>query len=231
MKPSYRVLTLLAATLATGAMAQATHHPASAGASTPAVSVPSAPTPAGAVKIAIIAFQPAVAQTNEGQRDFGEIQKKFAPQQADLKAKGDEIDSLKKQLQAAGSSLSQNDRATRLKVIDDKEKSLQRAAQDAQADFQQQMSEIYQKVAQKFYPVLQDYCVKNGYTLVLDISSQQSPVVYADRASDITPAVIQAYNIQSGVPAPVKSTTAPAGAPSAVPAAPAPSHNSLGGSN
>ncbi|MGC9292104.1 MAG: OmpH family outer membrane protein [Acidobacteriaceae bacterium] len=203
MKLSFRIVTALAAMLATGALAQT-----SPSASSPTVSVPAAPMPAGTAKIAIIAFQPAVAQTNEGQRDFGQIQQKFAPRQAQLKALSDEVDSLKKQLQAAGPNLSQDERSTRLKVISDKEKTLQRDAEDAQADFQQQMSEAYQGIAQKFYTVLQDYCVKNGFTLVLDISSQQSPVVYVNQGLDITPAVVQAYNLQSGVPAPTK--TAPA---------------------
>lgn len=195
MKFSLRTLPVLAAVLATGALAQTAPSP---------VTVPAAPVPAGTTKIGIIAFQPAVAQTNEGQQDFGQIQQKFAPRQAQLKALSDEVDSLKKQLQAAGQNLSQDERANRLKVISDKEKTLQRDAEDAQADFQQQMSEAYQKIAQKFYGTLQDYCVKNGYTLVLDISSQQSPVVYVNQAMDITPAVVQAYNIQSGVPAPAK---------------------------
>ena len=196
MKLSLRVITALAATLATGAFAQ--------------TAVPSAPGVAGPAKIAIIAFQPAVAQTNEGQRDFGAVQQKFTPQQAQLKAQSDQIDTLKKQLQAAGPSLSQDERANRLKVISDKEKSLQRSAQDAQADFQQQMSEAYQKIAEKFYAVLQDYCQMNGYTMVLDISSQQSPVVYVNKESDITPAVVAAYNVQSGVPAQPKAAGAAA---------------------
>ena len=204
MKLSLRIITALAAALATGAMAQAS--PAASGAA-PAASVPSMPIAAGPAKIAIIAFQPAVAQTNEGQRDLAQVQQKFAPQESQLKAQSEEVDTLKKQLQAAGPSLSQNERADRLKSISDKEKSLQRSAQDAQADYQQQMSEAYQKIAQKFYTVLQDYCVKNGYTLVLDISSQQSPVVYVNQAADITPEVVKAYNAQSGVPPQPKPAT------------------------
>ncbi len=198
MKPSLRITIALAATLATSAFAQ----------SGPSASaVPSAPLPAGSLKIAIIAFQPAVAQTNEGQQAFAQIQQKFAPKQAELKAQSQEIDTLKKQMQAAGTTLSQDERANRLKTIDDKEKALQHSAQEAQTAFQQEMGETFQKIAQKFDAVLQDYCKKNGYSIVTDISSQQSNVVYASRSLDITPAVIAAYNLQSGVAAPAKSTT------------------------
>ena len=214
MKPSYRVIIALAATLATGAYAQS-GQPASASA------VPSAPVPAGSLKIAIIAFQPAVAQTNEGQQAFKDIQQKFAPKQAELKAQSQEIDTLKKQLQAAGTTLSTDERASRLKTIDDKEKALQHTAQDAQTQFQQEMGEVFQKIAQKFDAVLQDYCKKNGYSMVTDISSQQSNVVYASRSLDITPAVIAAYNVQSGVAAPAKAA---ASAPSAA----TPAHSAAG---
>lgn len=211
MKPSLRVLTALAATLATGALAQATHHaaPTSHAASTGTAATAPA---TGPVKFGIIAFQPAVAQTNEGQQAFAQIQQKFTPKQDELKAQSAEIDTLKKQMQAAGPSLTQDERASRLKAIDDKEKALQHEAQAAQSDFQQQMGTIYQKIAQKFDTVLQDYCKKNGYTLVLDISAQQSTVVYANRGSDITPAVIAAYNVQSGIAAPAKpaASAAPA---------------------
>ena len=56
-------------------------------------------------KIAIIAFQQAVAATNEGQRNFAQLRTKFEPKQAALKAQSDEIDSLKKQLQDAGANV------------------------------------------------------------------------------------------------------------------------------
>ncbi len=44
--------------------------------------------------------------------------------------------------------------------------------------------------------------------LVLDVSQQQSPVLYAPDSTNITKAVIDAYNVKSGVPAP---PAAPAG--------------------
>lgn len=184
-------------------MAQASPSPASV------PSAPSASVPTGATKIAVIAFQPAVASTNEGRAALAQVQQKFSPQQTQLKAMNDEIDTLKKQLQAAGSTLSQEERASRVRTIDDKEKTLQRQAQTDQSDFQQSMGEAYQGVAQKFYAVLQDYATKNGYGLVVDISGQQSPVVWAAKGADITEEVVKAYNAKSGVAAPAASSTTP----------------------
>ena len=42
---------------------------------------------------------------------------------------------------------------------------------------------------------------QNGYTMVVDISTEKSPILWANQATDITQAVVQAYNTKSGVPA------------------------------
>jgi outer membrane protein len=210
MKRSLFMVAALAATFAVGAVAPAmaqTSQPPSAPA--PASATPVAP-PTGATKVAVIAFQPAVAATNEGRAAFAKIQQKFQPKQTELKGLSDQIDALKKQLQADGSTLSETERATRLRTIDDKEKSLQREADDARSDYQQAISEVFQGLAQKFSTVLQDYAQANGYGLVLDVSSQQTPVVWASKSADISEAVVQEYNQKSGVAAPPASASKPA---------------------
>ena len=104
---------------------------------------PAPAAPAGPAKIAVIAFQVAVGQTNEGQRNFADLKKKFAPRANQLKALSDEIDTLTKQLQAQGDKLSDAERASRAKVIDEKKKKLDRDAEDAQNDASQEMQEMY----------------------------------------------------------------------------------------
>jgi outer membrane protein len=205
-------IVIMASGLALSAAAQvpSASAPASAAAAAPSV-------PAGPPKIAVIAFQVAVAQTNEGQRDFADLQKKYDPKRQQLKALSDEVDNLTKQLQTQGDKLSDAERASRAKTIDEKKKQLERSAEDAQNDFQQEMQEMYNNLASKVYDVLSSYSQQQGFTLVLDISQQQNPVLYASDSTIITKPVIDAYNLKSGVPAP------PAGAAGAAPpAAPAP---------
>ncbi len=189
-----------------------------------AASTAAAAAPAGPAKVAVINFQGAVAQTNEGQRNFTELQKKYDPKRTALKAESDEIDTLKKQLQASGDKLSDSERQTRLKTIDEKEKALQRSGEDASNDFQQEMQQTYQQLAEKVYGTLQSYAESNGYTVVLDAaaSQQQAPtVLWANKSTDITAAVIQAYNTKSGIPAPANVPSAPAPTHSTAPHAPA----------
>lgn len=189
---------------------------------------PSAPTPGGSAhvgpsRIAVIVFQQAVAQTNEGQRNFAQLRTKFEPQQAKLKAESDNITKLKDQLKASGSSMSDLDRNAKLRTIDDQTKALQREAEDDQQEFNSQMQDVYQALAQKVYKVLDSYAKAHGYTMVLDASNQQtSPVLWVTPSDDITKEVVAAYNRQSGVPAQPQSASS-----SEIPSAPhvtTPSH-------
>ena len=177
--------------------------------------------PAGPAKVAVIAFQAAVGQTNEFQRNFADLQKKYEPKRAQLKTDAEEIDTLEKQLQSQGDKLSDAERASRAKTIDDKKKQAQRLAEDAQNDLTQEMQEVYNGVASKVYDVLSTYAQQQGFTLVVDASTnqQQAPVVlYASASTDITKAVTDAYNLKSGVPAPPPQPAATAPKPAAKPA-------------
>lgn len=174
----------------------------SAAAQTPAAPAAAAHT-ASPTKVAVIAFQLAVAQTNEGQRDFADLQKKYAPKEAALKSLSDEVNSLTKQLQTQGTTLSQADRETKAKTLDEKKKQLDRDTQDARSDFQQDMQDVYNGLASKVYDSMQSYAEQQGITLILDVSQQQTPVLFANNATNITKQVIDAYNLKSGVPAPV----------------------------
>lgn len=210
MKRSFALAVSLASGLALHAAAQA---PAAPAAAAPAATA----APAGPAKIAVVAFQVAVAQTNEGQRNFADLQKKYEPKRTQLKALNDDIENLTKQLQTQGTTLSEAERASRAKTIDDKKKQLQREAEDAQNDMQQEMQDLYNGLASKVYDVLSAYAQQHGYTLVLDVAQQQTPVLYATESTNITKAVIDAYNAKSGVPAP---PAAPPAAPTPAPKAP-----------
>ena len=185
----------------------------------PALFAQTAPAPAGPLRIAVVSFQDVVTQTNEFQRHFADLQKKYDPKRQELKTLGDEIDTLTKQLDAQGASLGDAERANRAKVIDDKKKRAQRMADDAQNDFQQEMQQIFNNTAGKVGDVLIDYAQKQGFTLVLDGGEmQQGPfVLYSVPSTDISKAIVDAYNLKSGVSAPASLPAAPAPRPATKP--------------
>ncbi|HTV06712.1 MAG TPA: OmpH family outer membrane protein [Acidobacteriaceae bacterium] len=200
------VTSLLVAGLGLSALAQTSSAPARSTATAH---------PTGTTKVAVINFQAAVFQTNEGRAKITALQQKFDPKRAQLKAEADEINTLKKQLQASASTLSDAQRASRTEAIDEKEKTLQRDGEDASGQYQQEMQQTYQELAEKVYGVLQTYAKENGYGVVLDESAgAQGPptVLWRNDSTDITKAVITAYNAQS------PAATTPNAIPSAPPA-------------
>jgi outer membrane protein len=118
--------------------------------------------------------------------------------------------------------LSPADQANKAKVIDDKKKQLDRDSQDARDAFQGDMQDMYNSLASKVYDVMSSYAEQQGFTLVLDISQQATPVLYSANGTNITKQVIDAYNLKSGVPAPPPTAAAPGSQTAPRPAAPKP---------
>jgi outer membrane protein len=159
-------------------------------------------------KVGTINIEQAIFLSNQGQRDFAELSKKFEPKQNELKAKNDEIDALKKQLSAQQDKLNEVSRDKLVKDIETKQKSFDRSTQDAQEDFQAQQGEIGNKILTVMAPLIVKYASDHDYGMILDTSQQwpRGPVIWYGPAVDITQPVIEAFNIQSGVPAPAAGT-------------------------
>jgi outer membrane protein len=202
MKLTYLTLAALASCLALSVSAQSPSVAAAA---------PDAPSVGGAPRIAVITFQEAVAATNDFQRRYADLQKKYEPKKQQIKTLSDEVASLQKELQAQSATLSDADRATKAKQLDEKQKELKRTGEDAQGDFQQDMQQTFGTVAEKVAATIDAYAKEHGYSVVLDRDQQVPVVLYANESSDITKAIVDAYNVKSGIPAPEHAAGAPAG--------------------
>ena len=176
-------------------------------------------------KVGTINIEQAIFASNEGRRDFEALSKKFEPKQNELKGLADEIDSLKKQLNAQQDKLNEESRDKLVKQIEVKQKSFDRATQDAQEDFQSQQGEIGNKILTRMAPLIVKYASDSGYGMILDTSQQwpRGPVIWYGPAVDITQPIVEAFNAQSGVPAPPAGSTAqkPVKPATTKPAAPA----------
>ena len=201
---------------------------AQAAAAAPAAAAPAVVSSGG--KVGIVNIQQAIVTSNEGQRDFAELQKKFDPKRQELEVLNREIEELQKKFNTQAEKLNDEARADLLKQVDSKKKQMQRNYEDANADVQAQQNEIANRIGQKLVQALDKYAKEHDFSVVLDVSAQQSPVLWAAASVDITKPVIDAYNAQSGVPAPAKSSSlaapaAPASAASPKPATAAPAAN------
>jgi len=225
-----RVFLAVAGTLTISALAQTGSAAAPSGAAatapTPAAPAPVAAT--GPTKVGTINIEGAIFGCNEGRREEEGLQKKFEPKQAELKGQNDELEGLKKQLTNTQDKLNPDALETLKKQIESKQKLFDRAYQDFQEEINNQNQEIATKVLQKMAPMIVKYSSENGFGIIVDTSKiwPQSNVLWWAEGIDITKAVVDAYNVQSGVPAPT-GTAKPAapkpatGAGAAKPAAPA----------
>jgi len=228
---SLRVLLALAVTLTFSALAQtgsaATPSSPSGAAANPVPGTPPATTgPSSGTKVGAINIQEAIFGSNEGRRDLEALQKKFEPKQSELKSQNDELEGLKKQLTTQEGKLNEDALATLKKQIESKQKLFDRSVQDAQEDFGNQNQEIAGRILQKMAPMIVKYSEDNGFGIIVDTSKPwpQSNVLWWGQAIDITKAVVDAYNVQSGVAAPPAAgagTTTPKAAPKAAPTKPA----------
>jgi len=173
-------------------------------------------------KIAAINVEAAIFATTEGQRDIEALQKKFEPKRAELNNQKGAIDALKKQQTVAG--VTDEKKGELQREIDQKQKALERDAQDAQEDFNSQQQEIGQRIFQKMQPVLVKYIQENNLGMVVDTSTPwpNGPVLYS-APLDITKAIVDAYNAApAGAAAPSSGgiKPAPRSVPTTKPATP-----------
>ncbi|HEY4676379.1 MAG TPA: OmpH family outer membrane protein [Candidatus Angelobacter sp.] len=208
----------LSTILGTFSAAQNTAAPAT---SAPAASTPAASTGPVPTKIGVVNIQQAIQECAEGKKEIDALQQKFAPKQVDLKTQSDDVEALKKQYQAQAEKLSDEERNSRAKTIETKQKSFQRNMEDAQAEFQQAEQDVINRIGSKMVAVLEKYANANGFAVVMDVSNPQtSPVLWATQGTVITKELVDAYDKENpaGATAPA---TKPAGAARPAPNRPA----------
>ena len=196
---TYRFVPVVVAVFSIATFAQTGSAP-SASPTPSAATAPAAINPATPTRIGIVNIQAAIISTNEGQRDFETLRKKFDPKRNELESLNHEVENLKKQLSTTGDKLNEPARDNLLKQIDSKQKTLQRSYEDANNDLQAQQNEIASRIGQKMMEVLDKYAKEHGYSIILDYSGQASPVLWAATSVDVTPILVEAYNSVSGVP-------------------------------
>jgi outer membrane protein len=199
------VSALAAGVLTTASIAQT----AGPQAPTTHATAPAAPPPPQAIpaKIAFIELEEVAAATNEGQKAVEDIQKRYQPQKDALDKLKAEIDTLTKQLQSAPATMSAEEKASRARDIDTKQKQLQRDADDAQTSYTSDVSDAMGKILQKLGPIVVKYVQQNGYTVLMDNTGQpqQGGLNLLWGGTDISEAVVAEYNASSKVAAPIPS--------------------------
>lgn len=175
-----------------------------------ALATPALPQTAG-TRVGIINIQDAIVRTEDGQKVAKMLQEKYAPRQSELEKKKRELDELQAQLSKGRNTMSEEARNNLIRQIDQKTKSLTRDNEDATAEFQQEEAKHINGIGQRMMGVVDKFAKDKGYSIILDISSQQSPVLWAVNTVDITNEIVTLYD-KSELAAPAAPAAAPTGA-------------------
>lgn len=155
-------------------------------------------------RLAVINIQGAIASTSEGKQTAQELQAKFASRQADIDNLSKQLQDIQQRIQDGQNTLSDTEKGRLTFQYQETSRNLQREQQEYQEDVQDARTDAVDTIGQKMMPIINRYANENGYSIVLDTSSQSSPVLFASNSVDITSAIVklydQAYPVKSASP-------------------------------
>ena len=163
----------------------------------------------GTTKVAVISVQGAIVGTKDGQKAAQELEGKFAGKRKDFDQRQSEITGLQDQLRKGSNTMAEDKRTQLERDIDEKTKRLNRDYQDVNEEWNSEQQKLLQSLGQRMMAVIEKYAKDNGYSMVLDVSNPNTPVLYASSAIDITQDIISLYDKSStnGGPASAPSTS------------------------
>ena len=175
-------------------------------------------------KVGVINIQAALIGTRDGQKAAAELDAKRAPKQKELEAKQNQINQLRDQLNKGSNTMSAENREKLVREIDQRTKALNRDLEDAQAEFEQEQQRVLQDLGARIMAIIDKYARDNNFAFVLDVSSPQTPVMFAAPQLDVTQDIVKLYDASAaGGAKPAAQAPAPAASKPAAakPAAPA----------
>ena len=188
-------LALLGAAFAVAQQQPAAQPPAqqpAAPAARPAAA-PATPAVIGPAKVAWIDLQQAILATDEGKREFSEIQKFVDKKNAELQALNKELETLRNQLQVQGPKLTDEAREDLEAQIESKETYLQRVQQDTQKEIENRRIRTTNFIGRRMLPVLEKLSKEKGLSAVQYLNPSRD--AWVDPQLVITEEVIRAYNV------------------------------------
>lgn len=133
-------------------------------------------------KVAVVNMQAVIVGTQDGQTAQQELTTKAAPKQKEFETRQNEIMQLEDQLRKGGNLMSDSKREELTRLIDEKKKRLDRDVQDANENLQAEQQRLLQAMGQKIMAVVTQYAKDSQYSIVMDDSSPNTPVMYRPSA-------------------------------------------------
>jgi outer membrane protein len=168
-------------------------------------------------KVGVISIQGAIVGTKDGQKASQELDTKFVPKKKEFDSRQSEVAQLQDQYNKGGTVMAEDKRNQLARDIDEKKKRLERDMQDAEEDLKAEQQKVLQGLGQRMMAVIEKYAKDNGYSIILDVSNPNTPVLYASSGIDITQDIVSLYDKTS-----TGGAAAPTGTAAPAPGTPAP---------
>lgn len=145
-------------------------------------------------RAAILNVRQAIVETAEGKLASAELQSQFATRQTELENIRKQVADLQKRLQDGERTLNDAEKNRLARQIDILQRQFQRKSEDFQEDLTDAQNLVLERIGSKMMDVLDRYCRENAISLVLDVSMQSTPVIYAANTINITPDIVRLYD-------------------------------------
>lgn len=162
-----------------------------------------------APKVGTINIQGAIIGTKDGQKASQELDLKFQPKNKEFESRRSELASLQDQYNKGGNVMSEDKRAQLQRDIDEKKKRLDRDVQDAQEELQGEQQRLLQGLGQRMMAVIEKYAKDNGFSMIVEVGSPNTPVLWASSGIDITQDIVSLYDKSPAPPPGATPTSAP----------------------
>lgn len=164
------------------------------------------------VRVGTISLQAAIVNTAEGKQASAELQTQFAARSTELQNMQKQIQDIQAKLRSSQQVLSEGETGRLQREAERLTRTFQRKQQYFQDDLSAAQQDIMNNIGRKLEDVLSKYSKENGYSVILDTSSQQTPVVYGAPQVDVTEEITKLYDQShpaKSAPTPTPKTTTP----------------------
>ena len=162
-------------------------------------------------KVGTISLQAAIVSTAEGKQASAELQTHFAARSTELQNLQKQIKDIQAKLQSSQQVLGEGENGRLQREGERLTGTLQRKQQYFQDDLNAAQQDMMNNIGPKLAEVLSKYSKENAYSVILDTSSQQTPVVYGAPQVDVTEEITKLYD--QSHPAKSTPTTTPKATP------------------
>ena len=180
---------------------------------------PPRPFPQG-TKFAFINIQRVAGESTEGKASTAKVQALNQQKVTQLNDLNKKLQADQAKLQQQSSVMSEAARGQLERDIDRQQKEIQRFTQDAQEEVQQLQQDLQNGFQGRLLPIIQQIVAERGLEILF--SQNDSGIVWADTALDLTNDVIKRFDAAPPATTNTAPSTTPAAPPAGTTAAPAP---------